>query len=447
MKPLRTGLFVGLFLSFACSSSAPLRNPPEGTGGTGGEEMPPPAKDAAVDKASPPKPDAGGTGGEGGMGGSLVPDASVDAMGDSGGSPPDAGTQPDAFVQNMGGPFGLNTRPGPQTCKAFADPMMPAMKLSATGCADKADVKKPAASLIPYEVNSPLWSDGATKARYMAVPDGALIHVKDCMRDPTLCKPMAQGGTTPNDGHWDFPVGTVLVKHFSFNGKFLETRLYERLPDQWYGYSYAWNDAQTDADLVDEFGVHKMIAGLGGKMQDWFFPGRNDCNTCHNPTVGFTLGPETMQMNKAITYSGGLANQVSTLQHIGLFDAPVRMMNPLTDPATTTATLEARARSYLQANCATCHRPGGDYADVDMRFSTLIKDTGLCDVPNKGDLGVMDSKRMIPGMPSKSVMYLRMLALTKNTGRMPQLATSVIDPTGTKVISDWITALPKTTCP
>lgn len=445
MKQFENILAAAVVLAaLGCSSGGgPSHTPPPVEDDDAGETPPPMKKDAAADKAS--APDAkGSTGGTGGADASM----GEDDGGGVGGSAPDAGVNPDAYIRTTGGPFGLNARPGPQTCKPPAAFDMPATMLSATGCVDKADPKKPAASLIPYDVNSPLWSDGATKLRFMAIPDGAVIHVKDCAREPALCKPKAQGGTTENDGHWILPVGTVLVKSFLFNGKFLETRLFVRLEDQWAGYSYEWNDAQTDATLVDELGVHKMIAGVGGKMQDWFFPGRQDCLTCHNKSVGFSLGPETLQMNKSFAYAGGMANQIATLEHIGLFDAPVPTMAPLLDPgaSNTPATRDARARSYLHANCAICHRPEGDYPDIDMRFTIPLKDTNLCNVaPNKGELGVVGAKRLFPATPSKSVMYLRMLAPDKKTGRMPQLATSVIDPVGTKLISDWITGI--TACP
>jgi hypothetical protein len=435
--------FALLSLTLGCSSGGKTNTRPGDTGGEGGD-------DTGGSPATGGKPGTGGskgTGGAtgGGTGGSDMPDAAVDS-GAGGGGAMDAG--PDAYVRTTGGPFGLNARPGPQTCKPPAAFDMPATMLSATGCVDKTDPKKPAASLIPYDVNSPLWSDGAGKARFMAIPDGALIHVKDCAREPALCKSKAEGGTPENDGHWILPVGTVLVKSFEFNGKLLETRLFVRFDDQWAGYSYEWNDAQTDATLVDEFGKHKMITGMGGKMQDWFFPGRQDCLTCHNKSVGGALGPETLQMNKSFAYAGGMANQIATLEHIGLFDAPVATMPPLLDPGSSTAaaTLDARARSYLHANCSICHRPEGDYPDIDMRFTVPFKDTSLCNVdPNKGDLGVVGAKRLVPTMPMKSVMYLRMLAPDKKSGRMPQLATSVIDPLGTKLISDWITKI--TTCP
>jgi hypothetical protein len=430
-------------LTLGCSSSPSTggRKPnfPEEDAG---DEMPPPShKDAGVDKAKP-APDAGG--GDGGEGGG----SSGDDAGGAGGSP-DAGNFPDAYVRGGMGPFGLQTRPHNLTCKPPTNENMPAAKLSLTGCVDPKDPKKPAAGLIPYDVNSPLWSDGAGKTRYIAIPDDAVIHVVDCMREPASCPMPGPDVRTPNDGHWEMPVGSVLVKNFLMNNKFMETRLFVRFEDGWLGYSYRWDANQTDAVLVDKYGEHDTtVMGPGGKTQDWYFPSQSDCLTCHNHTVGETLGPETSQMNKMVTYGTVAANQIATLEHIGLFDLPVRTtgLTPLPTPQTTaSATLELRARSYLHANCAICHRPGGEYPDIDMRFSTPLKAMNLCNVAqNKGDLGVTGAKRMVPGVPAKSTMFLRMQSLMKGA-RMPQVATSVVDEVGTKLISDWITQT--TICP
>src|SRR6185295_7690867 len=114
------------------------------------------------------------------------------------------------YVRTEGGPFGLESRPSKQTCIVPAKYDQPAPLLSATGCVDPKDPKRPAAGLIPYDVNSPLWSDGADKQRFVALPDGALIHVKDCTHEPASCKSKAEGGSTNDDGHFEFPVGTVL---------------------------------------------------------------------------------------------------------------------------------------------------------------------------------------------------------------------------------------------
>jgi mono/diheme cytochrome c family protein len=119
-------------------------------------------------------------------------------------------------------------------------------------------------------------------------------------------------------------------------------------------------------------------------------------------------------------------------------------MGMVDDPAT----LVPRARSYMHANCAICHRPNGNYPDIDLRFDTDLKGTNMCNVaPNKGTVTVMppsSAKRLAPGHPELSVAYLRMATLDDKV-RMPQVATSVLDPIGTRLISDWIKSI--TACP
>ncbi|MES1206734.1 MAG: hypothetical protein ABUS79_12430, partial [Pseudomonadota bacterium] len=356
---------------------------------------------------------------------------------------------PDAYVLTDGGPFGVATRPH-QTCVPPARWDQPATQLSATGCVDPKSPTHPAPSLVPYEVNSPLWSDGAAKQRFMAIPDGALIRVKDCARDPASCQPLASGGTTPPEGHWELPVGSVLVKSFLFGGKLIETRLFVRFADMWIGYSYRWDAQQTDATIVPQAGLTTNIAGGDGGMQSWTFPARNDCLQCHNAVFGDSLGTETRQLNRRMTYPGGVvANQIDTFEHLGMFDAPVPRLAPLPDTAlsASTDTVEARARSYLHGNCAICHLPGGSYSAIDLRFGTPLAMMNVCNIaPNKGDQGVTGAKRLLPGSPQKSVLLLRMQAPAgTDDGRMPPLASAVLDAAGINLVSQWIKGT--TTCP
>jgi uncharacterized repeat protein (TIGR03806 family) len=335
----------------------------------------------------------------------------------------------DADGRAADGPFGLSARVAPQTCIAPANFRQPATTLSATGCVDASDPKKPAPGLIPYDVNSPLWSDGADKRRFLALPDGATIHA---------------------EGHWQLPVGTVLVKSFLFAGKLIETRLFVRFADRWAGYSYQWNDAETDATIVATDGDTKTIVNGAGQPQDWWFPSRGGCLECHNDAVGGALGLETMQLDRKFMYpSGVVAEQIATLEHIGVFDAPIVRGMPLLDPRAPDPSgqmLDLRARSYLHANCSNCHRPGAPFNGLDLRVDVPFADMRLCNAdPQKGDQGVPGAKLLVPRMPLQSVLYLRMLAADKAAGRMPTLASSVLDTQGLALISDWIQATPA--CP
>ncbi len=291
--------------------------------------------------------------------------------------------------------------------------------LSKTGCKDTS-------GLVPFGVNAQLWSDGAAKERFIAMPDDAKISVLP-------------------DGDFDFPIGTVLVKSFKLGGKYVETRLFIRHDDgEWGGYTYEWNDDQSDAVLLR--GSKTKAVGA----QSWYFPSRSDCVRCHTKAANRALGPEIGQLNGDFTYdsTNRIANQLKTLEHIGMFSAPfgkpVDQLDVIPQPEGT-APLEVRARAYLHANCSNCHRPeGGGRGTLDLRFTTGLKETTACNADAEaGDLGVAGAKLLVPGDPSKSLISLRPHAIGAN--RMPPLASSVVDDAGLAVVDDWIKSL--ATCP
>lgn len=293
--------------------------------------------------------------------------------------------------------------------------------LSETGCVVPSAPAQPASGLIPYEVNSPLWSDGAAKKRWMALPDGARITINE-------------------DGDWDLPVGSVLMKEFSSGTRRLETRLLVRHDDgNWAGYSYEWNDAQTDAALLP---AGKTVVA----PTPWTFPSRGECLACHTNAAGRSLGLETAQMNRNLVYPGGRnAPQLATLEHIGLFvNAPPANPPRLPDPDGSLPT-DMRARSYLHSNCANCHRPGSSgQGDLDLLYTTPEVSMNVCNVdPQEGDLGVAGAKLLVPGNPLLSLISLRMHAT--DTYRMPDIGSRIVDPLGTSVVDEWITSI--TACP
>jgi uncharacterized repeat protein (TIGR03806 family) len=307
---------------------------------------------------------------------------------------------------------------------------------------DAADKTQFAARVIPYQVNSPLWSDSADKRRGMVIPAGQTVHVKDCSVAPGEC---LQG---PADtGKWLFPVGTVMLKSFLFDDKVVETRLFVRHDAQtWVGYSYQWDEAQTDATIVPDE-RRTVLFDTGTRSVSWTYPSRTDCMKCHNPAGGFTLGPETRQMNR--TDSG--LNQIDRLAALPFFEqAPstpyqAALATPFSaGAAAESAAIADEARSYLHANCAFCHRPDDldlGEVDVDLRFDVALKATRLCNAdPVKGDQGVPSAKLLIAGQPQQSITWLRMNALPNN-GRMPQVGTYQVHVAGVHLIGDWISSL------
>jgi hypothetical protein len=378
-------------------------------------------------------------------------------------------------------------------------------KLSQTGCIDAKPFSdttipiKMASVVVPYEVNSPLWSDGALKTRGMRLPTGGKIHVKDCATNPAECCVNDQTSTTmmclppADDGKWLFPVGTVLVKNFFFQDKsrpsgykLVETRLFMHLSKaqdlqgvktEWVGYGYQWDDMQTDATVIGTladgsdigvsgtFNVTPMPGGATMQVH-WDYPSRLDCMTCHTgqtpdtmPVSGFTIGPETVQMNRVAT--GETMNQIDKFKAMGMFETPpatpyktaLVLPYPSQYPQampSASATLDQKARSYLHANCAFCHRPDGKWSGFDLRYDVPLKSTVTCnDAPGAraGDLGVTGAMLLTPKDPTKSVIWLRM-HMQKNDplgARMPEIGTSVVDMQGSQLISDWITSI--TACP
>jgi uncharacterized repeat protein (TIGR03806 family) len=289
--------------------------------------------------------------------------------------------------------------------------------LSETGCVQAADATQPAAGVIPYGVDAPLWSDGAAKRRWIGLPDGQRISVLP-------------------DGDWSFPIGSVLMKRFELRGKPIETRLFMRHDDGgWAGYTYEWNDAGTDADLLS--GAKTKQIG----DQTWLYPSRDQCMSCHTEIAGFTLGPMTAQLNFSFYYpgSGRSANQLETLEHIGVLDGTPDSRQRITTAGSDS--IDLLARSYLQANCAHCHAPGSPVqASIDLRFSTPLDQMNVCGAtPTQGNLGVAGARIVVPGDPSRSILSLRMRDLGAN--RMPPLATNRVDAVGTTIVDTWIRAL------
>ncbi len=314
-------------------------------------------------------------------------------------------------------------------------------KLSETGLFTSTKTLQPAPGLIPYDVNAPLWSDHALKERYIALPGATQIGFQ-------------------LEGGWDFPEGAVLVKTFSLemelgnanSARRLETRLLTLQQGLWRGYTYLWNEEQTDADLLPAAGTNRTYeirdskAAKGMREQTWHFPSRSECILCHTYPAKWVLGLNTLQMNKEHDYGKVRDNQIRTLEHLGIFSDAltnrISEMPHLVNPHDESAAMDARARSYLHANCAHCHMDyGGGNARFQLLYTLPIEQTGILRaLPQNGNLGVTDARVIAPGDPDRSLIAFRMAKLGQ--GRMPHVASSVVDEDAVKLVREWIQQMP-----
>ncbi|MEM6799822.1 MAG: PQQ-dependent sugar dehydrogenase [Bacteroidota bacterium] len=351
------------------------------------------------------------------------------------------------FMLSAGESFG-NVRNIYKLAPASVAPSAPNL-LSQTGVFKNIATLEVEDYAIPYELNVPFWSDSAAKYRWMIVPN-----------DGSHDSPEERIHYTEK-GNWQFPKGAVLVKHFDLildennpgNSRRLETRLMVHGDDgSYYGLSYRWDDNQQDATLLtgsreDTFNIQSLT---GPKEVVWYYPSRAECITCHNDVSHSVLGPSARQLNKEIFYplSGRSSNQIKTLAHLGMFQslpdtnsAVLANLQSSTPTDDLTKNLEDRARSYLDANCAYCHRPGsGNRGFFDARLSTELENQGILYGNVNDDLGIRGARLIIPGNLEQSVLYQRLKAVHESIA-MPPLAKNRRDAKGIKLIADWINSL------
>ena len=315
-------------------------------------------------------------------------------------------------------------------------------KLSQTGLFTSVRDHKPAPGVIPYSINAPFWSDGAAKERFFALPGKAGIKFKE-------------------KGDWEWDDGAVTVKSFSLefeagnpaSRKYIETRIVLKQDDQWLGYTYRWNRAQTDADLVEAKGLDSTYeirdpAAPGGiRKQVWRYPSRTECMFCHSRAAGFVLGLTTTQMNRDHRFeSGRTDNQLRTYAHIGIFKSALKKepsaMPAYPDPFDSHADLKRRVKTYFEVNCAMCHvRDGGGNSLMELGANTPLEKARIIDEPPvHEDLEIPQARLVAPGAPLRSVLYQRITRRGKK--QMPPVSTNVVDERGAKLVEEWIRSLP-----
>lgn len=316
----------------------------------------------------------------------------------------------------------------------------PAPKLSDYGLFRDDGAREPSEGVIAYDLVNPLFSDYASKHRFVYVPEGHSL-------------------TYSEEDVFDFPVGSVLVKTFAFapdmrspdrDERYVETRLLIRKPEGWSASAYIWNDEQTDAVYAPVGGRHEIrTRSPGGEALsiDYAVPNRNQCKLCHSRNTVLTpIGPRARNLNHDGPYGG---NQLADWTARGLLaGAPAEA--PAAPAAFGQAPLEARARAWLDINCAHCHRAGGGASNSGLFLGfdeTSPSGWGVHKRPVAAGRGAGDDLFVIePGRPDQSIMVHRLASVEPGV-LMPELGRSVTDREGLQLIASWIAAMPAAASP
>lgn len=280
-----------------------------------------------------------------------------------------------------------------------------------------ARAQMPSARVTPYRLNTPLWSDGAEKLRFVYLPPGA--------------KAKANG-----EGLLDLPVGAALIKTFAFGARKIETRVLLHRAEGWVALPYQWNAAQTEAKLVLG-GARVAVTTPQGAAISYSIPNKNQCKECHGLAGVVTpIGPKARNLAPA-----WLAAQVKA----GRLDrAPtVAMRLPLwEDRAHSPAALVARG--YLDSNCGHCHNPAASASNSGLDLRWEQHDPALLGIMKRpvaaGRGAGQNEFDIVPGDPDHSILTYRMASLEGGIA-MPELGKATVDGEGVKAVRAWISEM------
>ncbi|MBT3616881.1 MAG: c-type cytochrome, partial [Verrucomicrobia bacterium] len=314
-------------------------------------------------------------------------------------------------------------------------------RLSETGLFADTEAHEMKPGVIGYSVIASGWNDGALVKRWMAVPGDERIEYD-------------------RGGAWQFPNGTALVQtlsveredHRGLAGPFrVETRIMLRQQNEWVGYSYRWNEAQSNAELVGPAGAKAIFRVANAKSpgqfhrQDWVFPSRADCMACHSRAGKYVLGITGANMNREHTYGAITDSQVRTLSHVGFLhnasESQSRRSGALVDPYDASADLERRVRSYLHINCACCHvRSGGGNSMMELGLANSPGKMHLIEArPQHDTFGIANAMLVAPGAPGESVLLERVNR--RGRGQMPPLVSGAVDHAAVELFREWISGM------
>ncbi len=301
----------------------------------------------------------------------------------------------------------------------------------------------PKPGVVPYDLNTPLFSDYATKVRTVWLPAGGRVAY------------------TATD-RFDLPVGSVITKSFGFPAdarspnahvKWVETRVLVHGPKGWKGTAYVWNDAQDEATLsVGGDIALPTFTGTEGQLEQptYLVPSQSQCHKCHDDSgVMVTLGPYAEQLNRVVPYQGGPENELAHWARLGILKgAPPATGAPTlavwNDPAT--GSVDARARAYLKANCGYCHDgSGGEAVPSGLVLNGTEADPtalGICKAPTAANTSGLGGRKfdIVPGHPEQSILVFRATE-TATSIVMPELGRSLEHVEGVALLSEWVSEM------
>lgn len=299
----------------------------------------------------------------------------------------------------------------------------------------------PSLNVLPYEPASGLFTDYASKKRFIWMPSNV------------------SGTYVVDNKVFDFPIGTVLIKSFYYTTiqpdnttKIIETRLMIRKSEGWIFAEYLWNDSQTEATLLvgDDFvnGRSKNISFKKPNNEvvtiDYRIPSKSECIACHKINeIPTPIGLKPQNLNKIYNYADSSKNQLQKLLEQGYINSYPEAINSTVDYHDTSKSLDLRARSYLDANCAHCHQFQGrcGYTTLRFGFSESVNPTnlGVC-VNALEPISTSLTKIVNPGNFYKSILHFRLNSVIENK-RMPLLGRTIIHDEGLQLIEEWIASL------
>lgn len=295
---------------------------------------------------------------------------------------------------------------------------------------------QPADRVFFYELNSPLFSDYAFKKRFIYVPPGTAINFH------------------PTDV-FKFPEGTVIIKNFYYpadfrrpdeNIRILETRLLILENGNWKALPYIWNEEQSEA-FLDVSGKSLDVSWIHfdgtQRSVNYSIPNMNQCKGCHlRGDKIFPIGLLARQLNKTVNGT----NQLTHLASLGVLKKlpDLQQIALLPDYDDEHAPLDARARAWLEVNCAHCHRPDGPAKTSGLHLTTDVTrpfELGIGKPPvaaGRGSGGLQYD--IVPGHPEKSILYYRITSTDPGI-MMPELGKKLVHEEGVSLIREWIASL------